>query len=154
MSKGSRRKRSLTSSQVKEARLEGKNRVLITQTCEDIITQAEAAVAAHKGHIRDLQDRGEPISSSLRQKAILFTFKNVAGLNAETVVARHYELKALYEHFKRIEDYEHYTIPHEILKPTQNWTVDWTADDDAHLLVGIWRHGFGSWDLMTQVSCG
>ncbi|ORX35357.1 putative transcription regulator [Kockovaella imperatae] len=135
---------------VKEARLENKNRVLITQTCEDVIIQAEAAVAAHKAHIRELQDKGEPITSSLRQKAILFSYNSVAGLNAETIVARHYGLKAVVEHFKRVEDPEKYSIPHESLKPTQNWTVDWTAEDDTHLLVGIWRHGFGTWDQIQQ----
>lgn len=137
---------------IKEARLEGKNRVIIIQTCEEIIAQAEEAVAERKAHIRELQDKGEPITSSLRQKAVLFQYKSVGGLNAETVAARHYELKALVEHFKRIGDPDEYAIPHEHLKPTMNWTVDWTAKDDAHLVVGIWRHGFGSWEQITQVS--
>jgi chromodomain-helicase-DNA-binding protein 1 len=132
--------------------LEAKNRILITQTCEEIIAEAEEAIAAHKSHIKDLQDRGEPISSSLRQKAVLFTYKTVGGLNAETIVARHYELKAVVEHFKRADDLDDYSVPVESLKPTMNWTVDWTAAEDAHLLIGIWRHGFGSWELMAQVS--
>ena len=135
---------------VKEARLEAKNRVLITQTSEDVIVQAEAAVGEHRAHILDLQARGEPISSSLRQKAILFTYQGVSGLNAETIVARHYGLKAVVEHFKRVEDPDRYSIPHDNLKPTQNWTVDWQPEDDTHLLVGIWRHGFGSWELIQQ----
>ncbi|KAK8853315.1 hypothetical protein IAR55_004019 [Kwoniella newhampshirensis] len=133
-----------------KAKLESKNRVIIIQTCEDIVTQAEEAVAAHKAHIRDLQERGEPISSSLRQKAILFTYKTVPAINAETVVSRYYELKALVEHFKRVEDIESYRIPHDSLKPTMNWTVEWAAQDDAHLLIGIWRHGFGSWEAIAQ----
>lgn len=137
---------------VKEARLEGKNRVLITQTCEEIIQTAEDAVNAHRAHLRDLQDRGEPISSSLRQKAVLFEYKGVGGLNAETVVNRYYELKAVNEHFKRIEDLEGYEIPVENLKPTMNWTVNWERADDSHLIVGISRHGFGSWDIMKDVS--
>ena len=136
--------------QVKEARLENKNRVLITQTCEDIIASAEKAIADHKAHLRELQDSGEAITSSLRQKAILFTFHTVGGLNAETVVARHYELKALVEHFKRVEDLETYKIPHDNLKPTMNWTVEWGAEDDSHLILGIWRHGFGAWDMIQQ----
>ena len=135
---------------VKEAKLEMKNRVLITQTCEDVITQAEAAVATHKSQIRELQERGEPISSSLRQKAILFSYNSVGGLNAETIVARHYGLKAVVEHFKRVEDPDSYSIPHDSLKPTQNWTVDWTSENDTHLLVGVWRHGFGSWEQIQQ----
>ncbi|WRT70120.1 uncharacterized protein IL334_007114 [Kwoniella shivajii] len=135
---------------VKEAKLEAKNRVIIIQTCEDIITQAEEAVTNHRNHIRELQEKGEPISSSLRQKAVLFTYKTVTAINAETVVARYYELKALVEHFKRIEDISTYSIPYDSLKPTMNWTVDWNANDDAHLLLGIWRHGFGSWEPISQ----
>ncbi|OCF38014.1 chromodomain-helicase-DNA-binding protein 1 [Kwoniella heveanensis BCC8398] len=135
---------------VKEAKLENKNRVVIIQTCEDMVTQAEEAVSAHRAHLRDLQERGEPISSSLRQKAILFSYKTVTALNAETVVARYYELKALVEHFKRVDDLSKYEIPHDSLKPTMNWTVDWTPKDDAHLLIGIWRHGMGSWEAIAQ----
>jgi len=85
----------------------------------------------------------------------LFTYKTVAGLNAETIVARHYELKALVEHFKRFTNLETYAedMPLENLKPTMNWTVNWEKADDAHLLIGIWRHGFGGWELMKDVSC-
>ena len=126
--------------------------MIIIQTCEEVISQAEECIAEHKAHLRRLQDRGEPISSSLRQKAILFEYKAVGGNNAETIVARHYELKALVEHFKRIEDMDSYKIPHDNLKPTMNWTVEWNARDDSHLLVGIWRHGFGSWEQMSSVS--
>jgi chromodomain-helicase-DNA-binding protein 1 len=139
------------SNQVKEARLENKNRVVIIQTCEDIINQAEEAVANHKAHIRDLQDKGDPISSSLRQKAILFTYLTVSAINAETVISRYYELKAVVEHFKRIPDLDKYEIPVDNLKPTTNWTVEWGARDDAHLLIGIWKHGFGSWEAISHV---
>ena len=125
--------------------------MIIIQTCEEIISQAEDCIATHKAHIRSLQDRGEPISSSLRQKAILFEYRSVAGINAETIVARHYELKALVEHFKRVEDIEAYSIPHDNLKPTMNWSVEWGPVEEGHLLVGIWRHGFGSWEQISQV---
>lgn len=126
--------------------------MVVTQTCEDIINQAEAAVSGHKNHIRDLQDRGEPISSSLRQKAILFTYQTVSSINAETVIARYYELKAVVEHFKRVDNLDAYEIPVDNLKPTMNWTVEWGHKDDAHLLIGVWRHGFGSWEQISQVS--
>jgi chromodomain-helicase-DNA-binding protein 1 len=125
--------------------------VVIIQTCEDIITSAEEAINAHKANIRDLQDRGEHISSSLRQKAILFTYLTVTAINAETVIARYYELKALVEHFKRIGDLKGYEIPIDNLKSTSNWTVDWGIEDDSHLLIGIWRHGFGSWENIYNV---
>jgi chromodomain-helicase-DNA-binding protein 1 len=124
---------------------------MIIQSCEDIISQAETQVAKHKAHIRQLQEQGDPLSAALRQKAVLFTYNNVTGLNAETVTSRYYELKAVVEHFKRIEDMESYRLPVDNLKPTANWSVEWTDEDDAHLLIGIWRHGFGSWDQMYTV---
>lgn len=133
---------------VDEAKLQAKNRVVVIQTCDDILSQAEEAVAAHKSELRSMQERGETISSSLRQKAILFTFRGIQGINAETVVARHYELKALVEHFKRVEDVDTYAIPHDNLKPTMNWSVEWGAREDSRLLVGIWKYGFGAWDLI------
>ncbi|EIW67175.1 hypothetical protein TREMEDRAFT_69728 [Tremella mesenterica DSM 1558] len=135
---------------VKEAKLENKNRVIIIQTCEDVVSEAEAAVAKHKAHLRSLQDRGEPISSSLRQKAVLFSYNSVSSINAETVVARYYELKAVVEHFKRVEDITTYRIPNDSIKPTQNWTVEWGPEEDTKLLIGIWRHGFGSWEQISQ----
>lgn len=124
---------------------------MIIQTCQDILSEAEQQIASHKAHIRNLQEKGDPLSSALRQKAVLFTYKNVSGLNAETIVARYYELKAVVEHFKRVEDIDLYSIPVDNLKPTLNWSVNWEPADDTHLLIGIWRHGFGSWDLMHAV---
>lgn len=126
--------------------------MVIIQTCDDILNQAEEAVATHKIELRSMQERGETISSSLRQKAILFTFRGIQGINAETVVARHYELKALVEHFKRVEDVDGYAIPHDNLKPTMNWSVEWGPKEDARLLIGIWRYGFGAWETIKSVS--
>jgi chromodomain-helicase-DNA-binding protein 1 len=147
---------------VKEAKLEGKNRVIIIQTAEEIIAEAEETIAQHRAHLKGLQDRGEPITSQLRQKAVLFSYNTVGGLNAETIVARHYELKAVIAHLERYtaehqgkngeDSLEGYAIPVDSLKPTMNWSVDWTDADDAHLLIGIWRYGFGSWESLSTVS--
>lgn len=134
---------------VKEARLEGKNRVMIIQTCEDILLHAEKELKKHKDTIRDYQDRGETVPSNLRQKAVLFTYKTVTAINAETLVSRFYELRALQEHFAR-NSTDNYRLPFDQLKPTQNWSVEWTPDDDAHLLVGLYKYGFSSWERMAQ----
>jgi chromodomain-helicase-DNA-binding protein 1 len=81
----------------------------------------------------------------------LFTYLTVTAINAETVIARYYELKALVEHFKRIGDLKGYEVPIDNLKSTSNWTVDWGIKEDTHLLIGIWRHGFGSWEAIHDV---
>jgi chromodomain-helicase-DNA-binding protein 1 len=83
---------------------------------------------------------------------VLLTYNNVGSINAETVVSRFYELKAVIEHMKRVEDPDTYRIPHDFIKPTLNWSVEWTPEDDAKLLVGIWKHGFGTWEEIARVS--
>lgn len=124
---------------------------MVTQTCDEMIAQAEQCIWAHKEDIRTRQAAGETITSSMRQKAVLLTFRTVANINAETLVSRHYELKALIEHFKRVPDVLAWSIPHENIKPTLNWNVDWTAQEDSRLLVGIWKYGFGSWEQIANV---
>ena len=116
-----------------------------------MIAEAEECIWKHKEDIRNRQAAGETITSSMRQKAILLTFRTVANINAETLVSRHYELKALIEHFKRVPDPLTWSIPHENIKPTMNWNVEWTSQEDSRLLVGIWKYGFGSWEQMANV---
>lgn len=37
-------------------------------------------------------------------------------------------------------------MPMDNVKSTQNWSVPWSNSDDEALLIGIWKHGFGSWE--------
>lgn len=118
---------------------------------DHLLVQAEEAIFQHKEEIRIKQQAGEPITSAMRQKAVLINFRGVANINAETTVQRAYALRALYDHMARVKDPLAWGVPAEHLKPTMNWNVEWTAFEDSRLLVGVYRYGFGSWELMEQV---
>lgn len=30
-------------------------------------------------------------------------------------------------------------------KPVQNWSSDWTKEEDEKLLIGVFKYGYGSW---------
>jgi chromodomain-helicase-DNA-binding protein 1 len=84
----------------------------------------------------------------MRQKAVLIEFRGVAGINAETVISRHFDLKALHEVLSQVQDLDNWRIPNDHIRPTLNWSVEWTPELDAKLLVGVWKYGLGSWETV------
>jgi chromodomain-helicase-DNA-binding protein 1 len=87
----------------------------------------------------------------MRQKAVLMEFRGIGNLNAETIVSRHFDLQATHAVMKELHAHGNpveWRMPNDHLRPTQNWTVDWSPVEDARLLVGIWRHGFGAWEAI------
>lgn len=84
----------------------------------------------------------------MRQKAVLIEFRGVAGINAETVISRHFDLKALHEVLSQVQDLDNWRIPNDHIRPTLNWSVEWTPELDAKLLVGVWKYGLGSWETL------
>lgn len=100
---------------------------------------------------------------SARTLAILwkFTFVIVLGkkkgvaefqiggvtVNASAVFKREQELDALFESLPdSVEARRKYRLATR-LKNSQ-WTVPWTAKDDAMLLIGVYEQGFGNWEAM------
>jgi chromodomain-helicase-DNA-binding protein 1 len=129
-----------------------KNPDILREAADDLLVKCEDAIRLHKEELRVKQSMGEVITSAMRQKAVLINFRGVANINAETTVQRAYSLRALYDHMSRVKDPLSWGVPAEHLKPTMNWTVDWGAFEDSRLLVGVHRYGFGSWELIQEVS--
>lgn len=77
------------------------------------------------------------------KKAVLFEYGGCRNLNAETVLNRPIELEILKNSiptddpskFKFIKD----------PKAVHGWSVEWSVDDDKHLLIGVNKFGYGSW---------
>jgi chromodomain-helicase-DNA-binding protein 1 len=82
----------------------------------------------------------------MRQKAVLIDFRNIKSINAETVVSRHFDLKAVQEQLSQVQDVDSWQIPPEGIRPTQNWSTEWGPAQDTKLLVGVWRYGIGAWE--------
>ncbi|GMM56041.1 chromatin-remodeling ATPase [Maudiozyma humilis] len=81
------------------------------------------------------------------KKAVLFTFKGVKSLNAESLVNRAVELKYLkdfiHSHFKA--DPLAFKLENKHPKPAQSWSCAWSKTDDEKLLVGVFKYGYGAW---------
>lgn len=131
---------------VAEGKLQDKNRAVLLQAADELVALAEEKLAEHQAFIRGKQERGEEITSALRQRAVLLNFRGISNINAETVLIRHYELRLLAEVLDAAEDPLAWRIPVDNLKSTLNWHCEWGALEDSRLLVGVWRHGFGSWE--------
>ncbi|SMN21677.1 similar to Saccharomyces cerevisiae YER164W CHD1 Nucleosome remodeling factor that functions in regulation of transcription elongation [Maudiozyma saulgeensis] len=82
------------------------------------------------------------------KKAVLFTFRGVKSLNAESLVNRAEELKYLKTFIH--DNYKDDTLKFKLdntknPKPVQNWSCNWNKDDDEKLLVGVYKYGYGAW---------
>ncbi|SJX62144.1 probable CHD1-transcriptional regulator [Sporisorium reilianum f. sp. reilianum] len=131
---------------IKEGKLQDKNRQVLYQISDELVKTCEDAVADHQAFMKGKQERGEEISSALRQKAVLVACRGITGINAETVLIRHYDLRLLAETLDNVEEPLEWRVPSEHLKATLNWAGGWDAKDDAMLMVGIWKYGFGAWE--------
>lgn len=124
---------------------------MLCSVADEIIAEAEAAVQRHKEDLKARSMAGDTITSAMRQKAVLMSYRNVTSLNAETTAYRHTSLRVLHQHLKRVREPLKWAIPAEHLKPTMNWSIEWTPFEDARMMVGIWRHGFASWETIMNV---
>lgn len=77
------------------------------------------------------------------KRAVLFDYGGCRNLNAETVLARPVELEVLRKYIPSddIMKFRFKTDP----KVVHGWSCDWSSEDDRHLLIGIYKFGYGSW---------
>lgn len=129
---------------VRETKLERKNRAVLLSASQDLIEASEKAIHDHKEFIKGRIERGEEILT-WRQKAVLVECRGIKGLNAETIVHRHYNLRLLVEVMRELPDPFQFQMPFET-KGTLGWHCEWTTDDDIRLLIGVYLYGLGEWE--------
>lgn len=81
---------------VKEARLETKNRTVVTQTVDDLLKLCRDDIQRKEDDLDRRQAAGEEIDYKTRNHAVLVTFRGVDKINAETLIQRCEELKILH----------------------------------------------------------
>jgi chromodomain-helicase-DNA-binding protein 1 len=82
---------------VKDARLENKNRTIITQTIDDLLKTCRDAIEAKQDLLESRKAAGDEITVAMKNKAVLVTFKSISNINAETVIQRAEELKIVHQ---------------------------------------------------------
>lgn len=49
-----------------------------------------------------------------------------------------------------LSDPAKWVFPVDDTKATQNWNSEWGVEEDAKLVVGVWRHGHGNWEAIEK----
>lgn len=136
-----------------EGKLQNKNRSILYEVSDELIKLCEEGIEAHDQMFKDMTANNEPISSALRQKAVLVECRGVGSINADTTLQRHYGLRLLAETLDSIEDKdkESWQLPPlKGIKPPSGWDCEWGNAEDSKLLVAIYQQGFGQWEFLEK----
>jgi chromodomain-helicase-DNA-binding protein 1 len=123
---------------------------MILDVSDDIIDVCQKALKDNEDQKRSRLASGEPLTNAQKSKAVLVTCRNVANINAETVISRHRDLRILFNILSEQSDPYSWSIPIENIRPTLNWSGRWGPHDDSMLLVGAFLYGFGNWEAMAK----
>ncbi|KAJ2578629.1 ATP-dependent DNA helicase Hrp3, partial [Coemansia sp. RSA 1836] len=138
---------------VAEAELEGKDADSVRSVGAELIKVCEDALrsnmhTAGAAEVEAAEDEDVVSGFKRNAKAVLVTFRGVASVNAGVVAQRASDLAVLSRRLDQPlmrDDATKFRIG-VMLKPVHHWSCLWGQREDAMLLVGIFRHGFGNWD--------
>ncbi|KAG0229475.1 hypothetical protein BGW42_001565 [Actinomortierella wolfii] len=134
---------------VAEAELEDKDEEVIKKESNDLIHACEDALGVpHDSYLDELFDDDDLPYARKNAKAVLFTYKELEKMNAGQMILRLKDLRAMNKRLKDT-DLSKFRI-NARLKPVMNWTCSWGQKEDAMLIVGIFKHGFGAWDKIQE----
>ncbi|KAF2162356.1 hypothetical protein M409DRAFT_69242 [Zasmidium cellare ATCC 36951] len=128
---------------IKEARLTGRDAEVVRTTLQDIIDTAIRLQKEHADHLAEIERTTNKAVTKKEKKAVLFDFRGVKRLNAQTLTERPEEMRMVRNVVDGMSDWRNFRIP-EASKPA-SYTCDWGAKEDGMLCVGIARHGYGAW---------
>jgi len=128
---------------IKDARLVGRDVELLKSTITELLDISNRMLKEEADRVLALErETNKPITKK-DKKAVLFDYKGVKRLNAETLIERPLEMKMLKEVVEAVSDWRNFRIP-EASKPA-HYTAPWGAREDGMLCVGISKHGYGAW---------
>ncbi|SGY14271.1 BQ5605_C010g06124 [Microbotryum silenes-dioicae] len=140
---------------VKDARLENKNRTVVTQMIDDVVKICKDAIEEKRQLLETRRLAGEEVTVAMKNKAVLVSYRSITNINAETVLQRAAELRLLHQcktvaqtDLNPLPDPSAWVFPIEDTKATLNWNCEWGVADDAKLMIGVWRHGHGMWEAI------
>lgn len=148
---------------VEEGSISNKNPVYIKHAYNEIVNTAKKLVreeevrraqALAELEKKAKEQREDPNSADQNQtalwvakkkekKAVLFEYQGVKNINAELVLNRPVDMRALAKIIPNGNPLDLHLPRHP--KAVQSWTCEWTAKDDAMLLAGVYKFGYGSW---------
>lgn len=128
---------------VKEARLVGRDRGLLKSALDEVLARATNLQREEQDRVEAIERESNKILTKKDRKAVLFDFKGVKRLNAETIIERPAEMRMLKDVTDQTADLLSFRVP-EASKGAA-YSCPWGAREDGMLCVGIVRHGYGAW---------
>ncbi|KAG0185249.1 hypothetical protein DFQ28_009648 [Apophysomyces sp. BC1034] len=133
---------------VRDTDLESKDKQVALQLCEELVANCKSKVreqleATSPNAVVDDQTIMREIRHT-KQKAILFTWRDIQSVNAGQILQRHHDMKILAERLNAMTDVLKFRLSLGA-KRVQGWSCPWGQKEDAMLLIGVHKYGFGSW---------
>lgn len=128
---------------VQEARLVNRDRDLLKRTLGEVIDEATRLLREEQDRVDALEREHNKVLTKKDRKAVLFDYRGVKRINAETILERPSEMRMLKEVTGQATDPKSFRIP-EASKGAQ-YSTEWGAREDGMLCVGVVRHGYGAW---------
>jgi chromodomain-helicase-DNA-binding protein 1 len=128
---------------IQEARLENRDRDLLNSTLAEIVDMATKLLKEAQDRVEEQERAQNKVFTKKDRKAVLFDFRGVRRINAETIIERPGEMRMLKEVTEQFADPKNFRIPEASKGAT--YSTPWGAREDGMLCVGIVRHGYGAW---------
>lgn len=128
---------------IEDARLHSRDRDLLRSTLDQVYDIASKLMRDDQDRIDTLERQHGKTITKKDRKAVLFDYRGVKRINAETIVERPSEMRMLKEVIEKASEEKNFRIPEASKGAT--YTCDWGSKEDGMLCVGIVRHGYGAW---------
>lgn len=126
-----------------DARLVTRDRDLLKATLQEITDIAAKLLKDEQDRVETLERETHKALTKKDRKAVLFDYRGVKRINAETIIERPGEMRMLRDVTAQAPDPKSFRIPEASKGAT--YTCEWGAREDGMLCVGIVRHGYGAW---------
>ncbi|TPX58398.1 hypothetical protein SpCBS45565_g08002 [Spizellomyces sp. 'palustris'] len=122
------------------------------KSADAVKTHAREIMAACEEAVRVNEEamQGQKTSKADKEKAIYADYKGTKDINAKKMIERIPLLNALTDEMESHKNQLSFRLEQTDLGFTGKWDSKppWNTKDDAMLLVGVYRHGFGNWRAM------
>ncbi|KAG5971550.1 hypothetical protein E4U58_007453 [Claviceps cyperi] len=128
---------------IQEAKLVERDHEFVKSVLDDFIKAAQQAVDENNLKLAEEEKKTGKSLTKKDRKAVLIDFGELKKVNAETAIERPKQLQLLRNAIQSQSDWKSFRLPDAT--KAANYTCAWGAKEDAMLLVGIDKHGFGAW---------
>ena len=131
---------------IREARLLARDPDTVKTTLREVLDMADRLLQEEADRVADLERTTGKSITKKEKKTVLFDFRGVKRINAETIKERPIDMRMIRDLVDQSKDFRNFRVP-EASKPAQ-YTCAWGAREDGMLTVGIARHGMGAWSAI------